>query len=443
MRAVQDVAAGARSDAGEADNVDNVEVIRSYYAAVEKLGPLVRVRVSDMRFSTKFATRSRVVVDNFITRLPGSAEETWQPGTEEHALSGLFASLKIAGWTKEHCGFAMKRKDNEYELVGGNTRYLFLSEYFMKQAPPLSEAYTHGWVHVVPNEEDATVIAEGHNKVAACVRPPPTPQHDADIIYKRLTPLLDGERPRHDFVKEAVPGSQRNLAARLRKVVELAHDDDDGGMEGEHKSTVMHLLLRAISEHCACARANTRGGVSSKLKSVWFKSKNFGLMYARLYPKFLGDHEGGGELHVIPEAPRVGANESERERHWLSRYVACVSCAHVRISTKVDMGRLLRLCMEDCAKLTSVDDFDVHEAMERVVNAFSEVNVAETETSPPVTTDMQVGNVGAMPPFHEDLHMLAAAAIAPSACASTQTRNLAFKSGREVCPFCGSSSVVS
>ncbi|XRB22955.1 hypothetical protein RI054_33g128070 [Pseudoscourfieldia marina] len=205
----------------------------------------------------------------------------------------------------------------------------------------------------------------------------------------------------------------------------------------------MHLLLRAISEHCACARANTRGGVSSKLKSVWFKSKNFGLMYARLYPKFLGDHEGGGELHVIPEAPRVGANESERERHWLSRYVACVSCAHVRISTKVDMGRLLRLCMEDCAKLTSVDDFDVHEAMERVVNAFSEVNVAETETSPPVTTDMQVGNVGAMPPFHEDLHMLAAAAIAPSACASTQTRNLAFKSGREVCPFCGSSSVVS
>ena len=57
----------------------------------------------------------------------------------------------------------------------------------------------------------------------------------------------------------------------------------------------------------------------------------------------------------------------------------------------------------------------------------------------PVTTDMQVGNVGAMPPFHEDLDMLAAAAIAPSACASTQTRNLAFKSGREVCPFCGSS----
>ncbi|XRB22378.1 hypothetical protein RI054_30g122300 [Pseudoscourfieldia marina] len=76
MRAVQDVAAGARSDAGEADNVDNDEVIRSYYAAVEKLGPLVRVCVSDMRFSTKFATRSRVVVDNFITRLPGSAEET-------------------------------------------------------------------------------------------------------------------------------------------------------------------------------------------------------------------------------------------------------------------------------------------------------------------------------------------------------------------------------
>ncbi|XRB21249.1 hypothetical protein RI054_26g110980 [Pseudoscourfieldia marina] len=187
MRAVQDVAAGAGSDAGEADNVDNDEVIRSYYAAVEKLGPL-------------------------------------------------------------HCGFAIKRKDNEYELVGGNTRYLFLSEYFMKQAP-LPEAYTHGWVHVVPNEEDATVIAEGHNKVAACVRPPPTPQHDADIIYKRLTPLLDGERPRHDFVKEAVPGSQRNLAARLRKVVTLAHDDDDGGMEGEHKSTVMHLLLRAISEH--------------------------------------------------------------------------------------------------------------------------------------------------------------------------------------------------
>ena len=132
MRAVQDVAAGARSDAGEADNVDNDEVIRSYYAAVEKLGPLVRVRVSDMRFSTKFATRSRVVVDNFITRLPGSAEETWQPGTEEHALSGLFASLKIAGWTKEHCGFAMKRKDNEYELVGGNTRYLFLSEYLAR-----------------------------------------------------------------------------------------------------------------------------------------------------------------------------------------------------------------------------------------------------------------------------------------------------------------------
>ena len=49
MRAVQDVAAGARSDAGEADNVDNDEVIRSYYAAVEKLGPLVRVRVSDMK----------------------------------------------------------------------------------------------------------------------------------------------------------------------------------------------------------------------------------------------------------------------------------------------------------------------------------------------------------------------------------------------------------
>ncbi|XRB01871.1 hypothetical protein NFJ02_12g12230 [Pycnococcus provasolii] len=72
MRAVQDVAAGARSDAGEADNVDNDEVIRSYYAAVEKLGPLVRVRVSDMRFSTKFATRSRDVVDNFITRLPVS-----------------------------------------------------------------------------------------------------------------------------------------------------------------------------------------------------------------------------------------------------------------------------------------------------------------------------------------------------------------------------------
>ncbi|XRB25384.1 hypothetical protein RI054_43g152420 [Pseudoscourfieldia marina] len=48
MRAVQDVAAGARSDAGEADNVDNDEVIRSYYAAVEKLGPLVRVSVSDM-----------------------------------------------------------------------------------------------------------------------------------------------------------------------------------------------------------------------------------------------------------------------------------------------------------------------------------------------------------------------------------------------------------
>ena len=92
MRAVQDVAAGAGSDAGEADNVgsdageadnvDNDEVIRSYYAAVKKLGPLVpiRVRVSDMRFSTKFATRSRDVVDNFITRLPGSAEETCQPG---------------------------------------------------------------------------------------------------------------------------------------------------------------------------------------------------------------------------------------------------------------------------------------------------------------------------------------------------------------------------
>ena len=51
MRAVQDVAAGAGSDAGEADNVgsgageadnvDNDEVIRSYYAAVKKLEPLL------------------------------------------------------------------------------------------------------------------------------------------------------------------------------------------------------------------------------------------------------------------------------------------------------------------------------------------------------------------------------------------------------------------
>ena len=50
--APDDVAAGAGSDAGDADNVENDEVIRSYYAAVEKLGPPVRVRVSDMRFST-------------------------------------------------------------------------------------------------------------------------------------------------------------------------------------------------------------------------------------------------------------------------------------------------------------------------------------------------------------------------------------------------------
>ena len=166
----------------ECEEDSRERLLLAYHAAVKPLDAAVRVPISEMVYCNRFRVRDRNVVDEFLNGLPATAAKTYAFGTEGCALSGLYASLKAGGWEEAHSGFAVKKDTDtgsKYLLVGGNTRYLMLSSPHFSADNPL---YTHGWLRLLKNEEDAVIIAEGHNLVTETVRPPPSTKEAVQVM---------------------------------------------------------------------------------------------------------------------------------------------------------------------------------------------------------------------------------------------------------------------
>ncbi|XRB09834.1 hypothetical protein NFJ02_43g109980 [Pycnococcus provasolii] len=232
---------------------DRKRLIDEFWAAEKKVGEPIKVEVGRMVFGERQRTRDRKVADAFIEQLPHSARQTHEQGTEEYRLCDMYESLTVQGWDSSMPGFALKvgeGEDVEYKLLAGNTRYLMLDH--LATAGNNDKRYTHGWVRVVEDENDALVIAEGHNLISETVRPPPDLGAFKDVLVQRLKALKGTPQ---DFLRELGVGLQHNVASFVKKLLILQTEVNAIPAKQEdvayYAKSLLENLMEVVAEHIA------------------------------------------------------------------------------------------------------------------------------------------------------------------------------------------------